>query len=172
MKVILIFVMTLDGKVTKWGDPHVFHWSSKEDQTYFKKTWKESPLIIMGSGTYDFDPLKPDPSKLAVILTRTPEEYLTSVVPGQLEFSNETPAQLVERFKPRYEHMLVVGGAHIATAFLKEKLIDEVWLTIEPKIFGKGGNFVIEEELDIELKQISCEKINDRGTMIAKYAVL
>ncbi len=34
--------------------------------------------------------------------------------------------------------MLVVGGPHVATSFLKAQLIDELWLTIEPKIFGMG----------------------------------
>ena len=173
MKVILIFVTNLDGKVTKWGDPHVFRWSSPEDQAYFKKTWKESPLVIMGSGTFDYDPVKPDPNKLLVIMTRTPEEYTKYVVPGQLEFSNETPTQLVERYKAAgYKQMLMVGGAHVATSFFKEQLIDEVWLTLEPKIFGKGGNFVVEQELDVELKRISLETVNERGTMIMKYEVI
>ena len=68
--------------------------------------------------------------------------------------------------------MLIVGGAHIATAFLKEQLIDELWLTIEPKIFGIGGNFVIEEKLDINLQLLSCERVNVQGTLIAEYAVI
>jgi|GEM_PF-3176891 len=34
------------------------------------------------------------------------------------------------------------GGAHIATSFLKENLVDELWLIRSPKIFGEGGNFV------------------------------
>ena len=68
--------------------------------------------------------------------------------------------------------MLLVGGANVATSFLKEQLVDELWLTIEPKIFGTGGNFVIEEELDINLRLLSCEKVNDQGTLITKYAVV
>jgi dihydrofolate reductase len=68
--------------------------------------------------------------------------------------------------------MLVVGGAHIGTSFLKEQLIDELWLTIEPRIFGAGSNFAIEEKLDINLQLIKCEKVNTRGTLITKYAVL
>jgi dihydrofolate reductase len=68
--------------------------------------------------------------------------------------------------------MLVVGGAHIATSFLKEQLIDELWLTIEPKIFGVGGNFVIEEKLDIKLQLISCERVNLQGTLITIYSVI
>ena len=68
--------------------------------------------------------------------------------------------------------MLVTGGQHIATSFLKEGLIDELWLTIEPKIFGMGENFVTQEKLDIDLNLISCEKVNERGTLITKYVVI
>lgn len=68
--------------------------------------------------------------------------------------------------------MLVVGGAHIATSFLKDQLVDEIWLTIEPKIFGVGGNFVIEEQLDINLRLINLDKVNEQGTIISKYEVL
>ena len=50
--------------------------------------------------------------------------------------------------------MLVVGGPHVATSFLKEQLIDELWLTFEPKIFGTGGNFVTDVKLDINLHLI------------------
>ena len=36
MKVILVFVSSLDGKVTEWHDPHVRNWTSKQDQEYYK----------------------------------------------------------------------------------------------------------------------------------------
>jgi len=68
--------------------------------------------------------------------------------------------------------VLIVGGAQIATAFLKEQLIDELWLTIEPRIFGNGASFVTDEKLDIDLSLISTEKINERGTLITKYSVI
>jgi dihydrofolate reductase len=172
MKTIVIFVTTLDGKITKWGDPHVMRWSSPEDQEYFRKIWNESPLIVMGSGTFDFDPIKPFPQSLLHIMTQEPEKYRKYEVQGQLEFSNEAPEELVKRFGSQYEQMLVVGGPHVATSFFKDALVDELWLTLEPKIFGKGGNFVVEEELDINLRLISIEKVNDLGTMIVKYAVV
>jgi dihydrofolate reductase len=173
MKVIVIFVTTLDGKITKWGDPHVQRWSSKEDQSYFKKAWDESKLTVIGSSTFDFDPIKPSLTSLLVVMTSKPEKYKKYELAKHLEFSSETPKALTERFtKAGYEQMLVVGGPHVATSFFKDNLIDELWLTLEPKIFGKGGNFVIEEELDIELELLNIEKINERGTLIAKYKVL
>lgn len=173
MKIILVFVSTLDGKVTKWGYPFVRSWSSIEDQKYFTGILEKARLVIIGSHTYNADPLKPSSKRLLVVMTRRPSDYRSTEVPGRVEFTDESPAQLASRFeKEGYEQMIVVGGPHVATSFLKENLVDELWLTIEPKIFGAGGNIVIEEMLEIELKLISCEKVNERGTLITKYAVL
>jgi dihydrofolate reductase len=173
MKTILIFISTLDGKVTKWGDPFVRNWSSKEDQHYFNRVWNDNRLVIIGSKTYNADPIKPSSNHLLVILTRNPKKYRINEIPGQIEFTDETPSRLVKRFeKEGQKQMMVAGGAHIATSFLKENLIDELWLTVEPIIFGIGGNFVINEKLDIHLQLVSCERLNTQGTLITKYAVI
>src|ERR1035437_29563 len=173
MKTILIFVSTLDGKITKWGDPEIRSWSSKNDQDYFDTVWNETRVVIMGSGTYNPYPVKPNSKNLFIVMTRHPEEYKSKAAPGQLEFTNESPLQLVTRFvKTGEEKMLIVGGAQIATSFLRDGFIDELWLTIEPKIFGKGANFVIEEKLDIGLELLSCTRANNQGTLITKYKVI
>jgi len=173
MKTVLVFVSTLDGKVTKWGDPHIRSWTSKADQDYFTEIWRDARLIIMGSNTYIAEPFRPSLNHLLVVMTSHPEKYRSQVTPNKLEFTSKTPAQLTEFYKNEgHEIMVVVGGAHIATSFLKDQLLDEIWLTIEPKIFGIGGNLVIEEKLDINLHLINIEKINKQGTLIVKYEVL
>lgn len=173
MKKVLVFVSTLDGKITHWGEPNVKTWSSKEDKEYFKKIWDESSITVLGSGSFNVGPIKTSPANHLIVMTRTPAKYNDFEVPGQLEFSDQTPAQIVARCeKEGVEQMLIAGGAHVATSFFKAQLIDEIWLTIEPKIFGTGGNFVINENLDIDLQLISLEKVNERGTLIAKYAVI
>jgi dihydrofolate reductase len=172
VKKILIFVSTLDGKITKWGDPHIRSWSSKNDQDHFDLIWNDTRIIVMGNNTYKPDPVKPSAKHLFVVMTRNPVKYKSKEIPGQLEFTKESPAQLVSRFeKEGEEKMLIVGGAQIATSFLRAQLIDELWLTIEPKIFGQGGNFVIEEKLDINLKLVSCTRVNNLGTLVTKYMV-
>jgi dihydrofolate reductase len=173
MKTILIFVSTLDGKVTKWGSPHVKLWSSHQDQDYYKKVWNESRLIIMGSNTFNAESFKPSANHQLIIMTRHPDKYKSLEVRGEIEFTNESPVELTARFKSKgHKQMLVVGGPHVATSFLKEQLIDELWLTFEPRIFGIGGNFATDENLDINLRLIHCEKVNEQGTLITKYAVL
>jgi dihydrofolate reductase len=173
MKAILVFVSTLDGKVTKWGNPDVRSWSSQSDKEYFKNIWNKNRLIVMGINTYNVERLQPSPGHIYTVMTHNPSEYQELEKQGQLEFTDESPQNLFKRFETEgHELVLVVGGAQIATSFLKEQLIDELWLTIEPKIFGRGGSFVTEENLDISLQLLDSERVNEQGTMINKYRVL
>lgn len=173
MKTVLIFVATLDGKITRWNNPHVKKWSSQQDKDHFEQIWDSAPLIVLGSKTFDADPIKPSKTHLLMIMTSRPEQYQSYAVEGQIEFVSAPPQQIFQTCKQAgYPQMLIAGGAHIATSFLKEKLIDELWLTVEPKIFGQGSSFVIDDKLDIELKLLSSEKVNERGTLINKYAVV
>jgi dihydrofolate reductase len=127
----------------------------------------------MGSNTFNADTFKPSPNHQLIIMTRHHDKYKSREVPGQLEFTNESPVDLTARFKSKgHKQMLVIGGPHVATSFLKEQLIDELWLTIEPKIFGTGGNFATGANLDINLRLLHFEKVNEQGTLITKYAVL
>jgi dihydrofolate reductase len=172
MKRVLVFVSTLDGKVTKWGDPFVRKWSSKEDQEYFSRLWRESKLVVVGSRTYDAERIDPSPDHLLVVMTSHPDRYRRYEVKNQVEFSDESPAGLVTRFENAgYDRMILAGGPHIATSFLKENLIDELWLTLEPRIFGTGDNFVAPEPLDVKLELIRFEMVNQQGTVIAKYRI-
>ena len=173
MKTTLIFVSSLDGKITKWNDPMVRKWSSDSDKEYFNKVWRASGLIVMGINSFKAEPVKVSEKQLLVVMTHRPSDYNSYRVKGQIEFTDESPAELSSRFeKQGFEQMLVAGGPHIATSFLKEQLVDELWLTIEPKIFGTGANFVTGEELDIDLGLIGFEKVNEQGTLITKYKIL
>ncbi len=172
MKVLLVFVVSADGKITKWGDPNVKSWSSQEDQHYFTRLISSAPLVVLGSNTWRADPIKAKDNRMMIVLTRDPDRYKEFEVTGKLEFSAESPSHLVKKYrKMGYEQMLVAGGPQVATSFLKEKLIDEIWLTVEPVIFGTGGCFVTENPLDIQLKLLSAERWNARGTMLLKYTI-
>lgn len=173
MKVILVFVSTLNGKITKGEDPEVKSWSSKNDQEYYGKIWKDSSLIIMGSNTYNDNVIQPSKDRLIVIMTRNPDLYMAHEVPGRLEFSDNSPSALSAFYeKAGFEQMTVVGGSKVATSFLREDLVDELWLTIEPRMFGKGHNLIEDDPLEIYLQLLSYEKVNEQGTLITRYSIL
>jgi riboflavin biosynthesis pyrimidine reductase len=61
--------------------------------------------------------------------------------------------------------LLVEGGADIATAFLREGLVDQLLVIVAPKIVGTGknsiGNLGIEKMADA--LKFSCRKVTRRG---------
>jgi len=67
--------------------------------------------------------------------------------------------------------MLLVGGSTVNTLFLKHSLVDELYITTEPYIFGTGKTIVEDEDLYVSLKLISFKKLNKQGTLRLKYKV-
>ena len=179
MKIILVNVTSLDGRFTKWEGKNIYEWSSEEDYQFFNKTKAENNLIVMGSATFDHvrqiekAGLKPEKERLRVVLTKNSDKYKEFEVSGQLEFSDENPKKLVERLeKAGYKQMLLVSGGAVANSFLKDSLISELWLTLEPRIFGSGQSLAEGQDLDIKLELISSEKLNNQGTLLLKYKIL
>ncbi len=179
MKIILINVSSLDGKLTKGHGNNIYEWSSDEDFAHFQKIKSENNLLVMGSATFDAVKdnetagLKPEEGRLRIILTSNPKKYKNYVVPGQLEFSNEAPVTLIKRLEEQgYKQLLLVSGGKVATSFFESQLIDEMYLTIEPKIFGSGEPLVQEKQFDISLKLLETQKLNPNGTLLLKYKIL
>jgi dihydrofolate reductase len=173
MKVILLYVASLDGKTTKWEQDNIHEWTSQEDAQYFQEMRDNSKLIVMGSTTFNL--VKPTPTEgiLRVVMTKSPNTYNADAIPGQLEFTDETPTQLVTRMKHQgYDQLTLVSGEQLTTAFFQEKLIDEIWLTLEPKLFGQGNGIVEQGKFDISLQLMTSKQLNKQGTLLLQYTVL
>lgn len=175
MKIILVAVSSINGKITRGNNSHVSEWSSPEDGNYFFSLIKANNLIVMGSKTYEASKpvIKLVPEKLRIVFSHKPEKYEHEKVSGQLEFTNEPARNLVERLEKKgLTQMLLVGGGDINAMFLKADLVDEVYLTIEPKIFGEGRILVKEDAIEIDLELLSVKKLNKKGTILLKYKVI
>ena len=157
--------MTLDGKIAKTSD-HFPDWTSREDKKYFAEISKKSGVVIMGDKTFFTFP-SPLKDRLNVVFTL---EKNQKPVEGVKWVSGEPEEVIRELENMGYKSAILGGGAYINGAFLKKKLIDEIYVTIEPKIFGEGlslfsGNF------NVNLELIGTEKIND-NSIVLKYKVL
>jgi len=171
MKIILLYVTSLDGKITKWGQPP-FQWTSIEDHQHLLQTIQDNNLIVITSSIYTSIKPTPTPNTLRIIMTRKPQKYASITIPGQIEFSNESPAALVSRLEKKgYSQMLLLTGPTVTTKFFKQNLINELWLTIEPRIFGTGRNIVAQEQMDITLELFETKQLNKTGTLLLKYKI-
>ncbi len=154
--VTLIMAMTADGKIAKTSD-HLTNWTSKEDKQFFLSKTKDIGVVIMGKNTYNTFK-RPLPNRLNVVLSSKGAHSVS----GQLEFSSASPRELLEDLATRgYKRVALIGGATVNGAFLRAGLIDEIFLTIEPRIFGKGLNLFSGIDADTKLSLVSIKKLND-----------
>ncbi|OGI25882.1 MAG: hypothetical protein A3J76_05115 [Candidatus Moranbacteria bacterium RBG_13_45_13] len=165
MKIILMMAITVDGKIARSSD-HFPDWTSEEDKKLFSKTTKEHGVVIMGEKTFKTFS-KPLPDRLNVIFTLEKN-------PPKMEnvkwVSGEPEKVLAELEQIGYRSAVLGGGANLNSQFLEKKLIDEIWLTIEPKIFGQGLG-IFSGDFDQDLKLLSVEKINE-DSVVVKYRIV
>jgi len=163
---------TADGKIAKSSD-HFPDWTSKEDKKMFMEVTKEHGAVIMGDKTF-FTFSKPLPDRLNVVFTLLKNPCLPAGMAPKTEnvkwVTGEPEKVLAELEKDGYKSAILGGGAYLNTQFLEKKLIDEIWLTIEPKIFGEGLG-VFGGDFDVNLKLTDVSKINENAVVL-KYEVL
>ena len=171
MRIILPAVMSADGRITKGDIGQAHYWSSKEDADFFAGLVKKHTALVMGRKTYEVVQPSPTPDKLRLVLTSKPEQFAQATIPGSLEFMSASPREIVDYLeKQGHAEMLLVGGAPVHAAFLQAGLVDELYLTIEPVLFGKGLPLVEGSlEVDLELQQVT--RLNTRGTLLLHYIV-
>lgn len=154
-------VTTADGIIAKHSG-HNVDWSSPEDKKMFREETKNHGIVIVGSSTFKTMG-KHMPGRLNLVLTENPEQYADKVIPGELEFIEATPAEIVAEVKKRgFESAALIGGARVNASFFKAGLVDELMLTIEPKIFGQGLKITEGEDLDIDMELLETKKLNDQ----------
>ncbi|MFA6306342.1 MAG: dihydrofolate reductase family protein [Patescibacteria group bacterium] len=165
ISVTLMMAITADGKIAKTSG-HFPDWTSKEDKKLFAEISKQHGAVMMGEKTFATFP-SPLKDRLNVVFTlekNPPERAGVKWVSGEIE------PVLAELEKMGYASALLGGGAFLNTLFLEKKLISEIILTVEPKIFGAGlGLFNGDFNINLELKEI--KKINDNAIML-KYKIL
>lgn len=170
MKLTLMMVITADGIVARSAS-HNADWSSVEDKKRFVRETKRIGTLIMGSTTYRAIG-RHLPKRLNVILTSDPSKYADKTIEGELEFMSGSPEEILKRLEDRgIQEAVVAGGPSTNQQFLKAGLVDEVQLTIEPKLFGGGMTFAMGGELDVDLELQAVEKLNT-NTLWVKYRVI
>lgn len=171
MHVTAANVIAINGNTAKDDDASQHAWTSPEDWEHFIRLRDTFDLIVVDGSMYDSVQPTPEPGRLRVVITNHPEDYASKAVAGQLEFTSDSPSQVVKQLEVRgFTRMLLAGGPG-NTAFWKAGLVNELFLTIEPYVLAEGGQFLDGIATDICLRLLDCKQVNERGTLILHYAV-
>jgi len=167
MKTRLIMVMSLDGVIAKNSEHSPMGWSSPEDKKLYREITKDAGVVIMGGKTFKTIG-QPLPNRLNIILT----EHPGTDEPNVLEYKSGDLKNILAELEGRgFSKAMICGGTFVNSSFLKENLIDEFQLTIEPKIFGGGMRVFDNIDVDVDLKLIEVKKLNE-NTVNVLYQVL
>lgn len=169
MKTILIAAITLDGKIAKEAG-HNNNWTSKTDKEFFRSEVKKAGAVVFGAGTYQTMGRRAMPGALNIIITRTPARYQKHSITGRLEFTADSPQTIIDKLENKGIRCLIIaGGQSIYSLFLQAGLAQEIYLTLAPKIFGRGLNLFKEiGDLDLTLELLSVHRL-DAGEVLLKY---
>lgn len=171
METIAIVVMSLDGCLTK-HDTDGPDFASPADQNFFRRTLATFDCALMGGASYraarERILANPRPNHLRMVLTRTPANYQQDAKPGALEFRSDEPAEALVRLRTRgLQRCALVGGARLITGALTAKLLDQLWITVEPVVFGQGRRLV-EGALNAHFELLGAGSIGP-NTLLLRY---
>jgi dihydrofolate reductase len=166
MKVILIAALSADGLLARDGDDFSMDWTSPEDVKLFVRVTKEAGVMIMGSRTFatTIAAGRKLPGRKMVVYTSKP--HIDHDRADATEFTNDPPAVVLERLaKEGYASVAVCGGAAVYDMFLQAGLVDELYISFEPVLFGTGMTLA-KSGMDIRLKLIETEQLNENTCMM------
>lgn len=161
-KVILYIASSLDGYIAKPGDDLSFLSSvEKEGEDYgYNEFIGSIDTVIMGRRTYDWVmtqvPEFPHADKTSYIVTRTARPNI-----GNTHFYTGNLKELVLRLKRENGgNIFIDGGAEIVHELLKERLIDEVIISIIPVLVGDGIRLFKDGRPEQTMKLISTKQFS------------
>ena len=162
IKCFIIAAMTADGFIAKDSQHSPMNWTSKDDKKRFIELTKKAGVVVMGSATYKTigNPLK---ERVNIV-------YSKSKTFEGAEVTQKSPVELLQELESRgFKEVAICGGSQIYSMFMKAGVVDRLYLTLEPFIFGKGIKLFDEPMLYHLVLENSGQA--DNGALLLDYKV-
>jgi len=160
MKVFIIAALTADGFIGKDAS-HLANWTSPEDKKKFVRLTKEAGVMIMGARTFETIG-RALPGRKTIVYTSQPQKVTAEGV----ETTTEEPAKLLARLeKEGYTSVAICGGASIYAMFMQAGVVTDLYLTIEPILFGQGVP-LFSDSLEVPLTLVQLEQPNQHSVFL------
>lgn len=165
MKTFIIAAQTADGFIGRDASDLSTRWTSHADKVFFTEKTKQAGTILCGRTTFETFK-RALPGRRTLVYTTHPESLnVEGVEPIQ-----GTPQEVVDRLTAEgVKELAICGGAHVYGEFLAAGLVDELYLTVHPALFG-NGIALLNQPIERSLKLIDAQQIGD-DTVMLHYSV-
>lgn len=163
MNIFIIAAVSANGMIAQAPGQVSLDWTSKEDLAFFVKKTKEARAIVMGRKTFDTIG-KPLSGRLIKVMTRDVSGH--EDVSDQVEWTSQMPAQIIDELKDRgYDQVAIAGGGEVYRLFLESGLVTDIYLTVEPVLFGNGTPLVRGfDRIDAKLQNV--QRLGDQSVLL------
>ena len=160
-KLVLFIASTLDGYIAT--KDHNLNWLFNvegEGDNGTSEFYNTIDTIIMGRTTYDWIMEHEDvfqyKDKECYVFSRTQKEDTEYV-----SFVNKDVVSFTKELKSKSgKNIWIMGGSELASNFIKEKLVDEIIVTIAPVLLGSGIPLFRQNNFQTLLKLNSTNRFN------------
>ncbi len=162
---IAFVAASIDGRISL-SRKSLPHWTSQEDWKFLQNALAHSDAVVVGRNTYLAAAGRLRQRQTFVLSSRpqkiTRRGNVTFVNPSKVDLA----ALLVE-----YDTVAVLGGGAVYRFMLEQGLVDELYVTIEPLIFGRGREMFVGGKQVSHARLLSMERLNRKGTLLLHYMI-
>lgn len=167
MKVILYMAITANGMIAKENDDT--SWVTETEWKSYSAAVCLAGCLIVGRRTYYILTKQPEFAEFKdVKLVAVSKEDFETL--AQNHFVAHSPKEALEILKD-FKEIVVAGGGILNASFLSENLVDEIYLDVEPIVFGKGIRLFAESDFETKLKLLEVKKLSPNEIQL-HYKVL
>jgi len=156
MKVICSMVMSLDGFI---ADSNCKTVSGPDDWAVFAKQAKNYKNFVIGRGTNRKGTLDSIDCEYRVMVSSRPYDNPNFI-------HAKSPRAVLELLKGKVDTVYLVGGGTLNASFAHDNLIDELVITIVPRVIGAGIRLFGEAGVSLELKLLKEETLDNDSTRL------
>lgn len=164
-KFIAFVAISVDGKISLKAKT-VPDWTSPEDWNFLQKSLTTMDAVIVGRNTYQAAAKRLRKRHTFVLSTQIKNIQRR----GLVTFINPSNVNLKDTLQT-YKTVAVLGGGAVYRFMLEHNLLDEIFVTVEPLIFGRGKDMVVGGTKISNLYLISIKKLNRQGTILIHYKI-
>jgi dihydrofolate reductase len=170
MHCFLIAAMTADGYIGRSDTDRSFDWTSEADKKFYVEMIKRAGTVVMGSRTFGTFTRYPKGLHF-VVYTSRPDEFVNpkpEVITTQA--TQLDPQALISQLAAEgREEVAICGGSSVYSMFLKSGVVDTLYLSVEPVLFGQGVP-LLSEQLNIDLQLKESRRLSEE-TLLLEYRV-
>ncbi|MBI2459819.1 MAG: dihydrofolate reductase [Parcubacteria group bacterium] len=162
---IAFVAASIDGRISL-PEKALPRWTSKEDWQFFQRSLSRADAVVVGRNTYELVAKRLRKRNTFVLSSRSK----TLTRRGTVTFVNPANVDL-QKLLGKYKNVAVLGGGAVYRFMLENGLLDEIFITVEPLIFGRGKEMFAGGARTTRVNLLAIKRLNRTGTLLLHYQV-